>query len=104
MLWKKAAAVSSKDALNDLFGRGRTAAASLKLPPRRSHSFEQSLAASLCQTTLQNLRKRFLFFDAQCVGRIQHLRKSLHGSENMPVHRRMQAPGPTGKKPADLSS
>jgi hypothetical protein len=45
-----------------------------------------------------------LFFDAQCVGRIQHLRKSLHGSENMPVHRRMQAPGPTGKKPADLSS
>jgi len=73
MLWKEVIAVSSKDALNDLFGCGRTATAFLKFKSRRSHGFKQRLAAAFCKTTLQNLHQRFLFFDAQFVGRIQHL-------------------------------
>jgi hypothetical protein len=39
---------------------------------------------------LQNLHKRFLFFDAQFVGPIEHLSKSFHGWADMPAHPRMQ--------------
>lgn len=84
------AAVSSKDAFNDLFGRRRTAAASAKFLARPCHHLEKGLAAAFCQAALQNLHKRFLFFDAQFVGPIEHLSKSFHGWADMPAHPRMQ--------------
>ena len=62
-----AAAVSSKETLDDLRGRGRTATAGLEFTAGRFNGRNQFRAPMLRQTALENFHERFLFLDGQPV-------------------------------------
>lgn len=55
--------VSREDASHNLFGRGGPATTALKFQTGFFDSFEQSLAATVRETALQNLDERFLFLN-----------------------------------------
>jgi hypothetical protein len=77
--WKAGAAVSSKDAFDDLRGRGRAATPRLEFLPRRFHRHDQFRPAMFRQPALEHFHERFLLLKRQPIGGIQNLCEHGHG-------------------------
>lgn len=72
------AAVSSKDAFDDLRGRSRTATTRLEFLPCRFHRSDQFRPALFRQPALEHFHERLLLLKRQPIGGIQNLCELCH--------------------------